>query len=317
MTARQFFEKALENWPIKVLSLALAIILFVFHRMSLLEDRFFSVPLKIEQRGTLMPSSPYPRMIRIGLRGEANSIYPILEDDIDVFIDIEKFETPGLYTVPVQWRKNGTARGVDPLQITVDPAEITLSLDQKISKLIPVTADFRGQVEPGYAMTGHRLDPSQVIIDGPAELIWNISELRTEPIDLDGRRGNFTLTVNIQNRENLLVIRGNGAADFWGYISAIIPIRNIGNLPVTVTGLQAGLRAEPEITDASVRLEGMNHEMVSGFQPPPDFLKIDCMGITEPGIYVLRVLAGHEDGMTFWTEPEEITVRISRDAGAR
>jgi hypothetical protein len=81
LNGRKLLIKVVENWPVKVLSIALAIILFVFHRMSVLEDRFFSVPLKVETAGTLIPASPYPRMVRVSLRGDANSIYPILEDD--------------------------------------------------------------------------------------------------------------------------------------------------------------------------------------------------------------------------------------------
>jgi YbbR domain-containing protein len=303
--------KAVENWPAKVLSLGLAIILFVFHRMSILEDRFFSVPLNIEHRGQLMPSSSYPRMVRVSLRGEANSIYPILEEDIDVFVDIEKFEVPGLYTVPVQWRKLGTARAVEPLQITVDPAEITVSLDHRISKLIPLTASFRGQPEAGHAMTSYTLDPAQVIVDGPAELIWDISEIFTEPIDLDGRKSDFVVSVHILNRDNLIIIRGSGTTEFQGNISPIIPVRNIANVPIVITGIAHGLSAELQTRAAGVRLEGYNQDAVSNFRPSPDFLKVDCMGITEPGTYVLRVSHGSAEDMNIRVEPEEVAVVIS------
>jgi hypothetical protein len=51
-----------ENWLAKVLSIALAIILFAFHRMGSLEDRFFSVPLNVELSSTLTPASSYTRI---------------------------------------------------------------------------------------------------------------------------------------------------------------------------------------------------------------------------------------------------------------
>jgi hypothetical protein len=99
------YANAVRNWPVKVLSIGLAIILFVFHRMSNLETRFFSVPLVIERLNGMMPSGAYPRMIRIGLRGEANAIFPILEEDIVAYVDMEKINSPGTYRVPVEWRK--------------------------------------------------------------------------------------------------------------------------------------------------------------------------------------------------------------------
>ena len=313
MNIRNLIAKAVENWPVKVLSLGLAIILFVFHRMSILEDRFFSVPLNIEHSGILMPSSAYPRMVRVSLRGEANSIYPIQENDIEVFIDIENFEEPGIYTVPVQWRKLGTAVMVEPLQITVDPAAITLSLDQRISKIVPLSVSFRGQVEAGHVMTSHHLNPPQVIIDGPAELIWNITELSTEAVDLSGRRNDFTAIIHILNSDNLIMLRGNGTTEFQGNISPIIPVRNIADVPITVTGIKEGLSGELETKLASIRLEGINQVIVARFQPAEDFLKVDCSGITEPGVYVLRVMAGPTENLNLIVDPTEVTIKISHN----
>ena len=222
MKGSKLFDRAVKNWPAKVLSVGLAIILFVFHHMSTLETRFFSVPLNIENQGVLMPSSSYPRMIHTSLRGEANSIYPILEEDIEVYVNVEKFSAPGTFTVPVQWRKKGTARRVEHLQITVDPMEITFSLDYKISKFVPLSASLRGQVEPGFALASYSLNPSQVIIDGPAGLMGGISELYTEFIDLDGRSSDFSMNVIILQRDPLVTVRGSGVSEFHGIISKII-----------------------------------------------------------------------------------------------
>ena len=305
----------MENWPAKVLSLGLAIILFVFHRMSTLEDRFFSVPLKVESATTLMPSSSYPRMIRVGLRGEANSIYPIQDSDIEVYVDMGKFNVPGVYTVPVQWRKTGTALGVEPLQITVDPREITLSLDNRISKVVPLTANLQGQVEDGYTMTSYSLNPAQVIIDGPAELLWSVTEVNTEPIDLDGHRSDFVTTINILNSDPLMIIRGNGTTEFHGNISQIIAVRNITGVPITVTGLAGGLMGEPEIKVGSIHLEGETQAVLDNFDPPPDFLKVDCSGISKPGTYVLRILSGTAEDMKVRLDPEEVAVKISPSTG--
>ena len=105
LNGRKLLARAAENWPAKVLSIALAIILFVFHRMSMLEDRFFSVPLNLEINSNLVPASSYPRMVRVSLRGDANSIYPILEDDIEAYLDLTRYTDRGHYRAPVQVRK--------------------------------------------------------------------------------------------------------------------------------------------------------------------------------------------------------------------
>ena len=219
MNAKRLFAKAVENWPAKVLSMGLAIVIFVFHRMNTLEERFFSVPLNIERTGALVPSSSYPRVIRISLRGEASGIFTIMEEDIEAYVNMGKYDVPGVYTVPVQFRKRGTAQTVEQLQIIVDPMEMTLSLDYQISKVVPLEASFLGQLDPGYTMTSYSLTPTQAVIAGPSELIWSISEVYTEAIDLDGRRSDFSVMVNVMNRDPLIVVRGNGTTEFRGIIS--------------------------------------------------------------------------------------------------
>lgn len=311
MNFRKLFAQAVEKWPAKVISLALAIFLFVFHRMVTLETRFFYVPLVIESLNSLMPSSPYPRLIMVNLRGEASGINSILEDDIEVFVDMYYIVTPGIYVVPVQWRKRGTAEGVDPLQVSVDPAEITFSLDHRIIKSVPITPNFRGQVDAGFDMTLYDLNPDRVIIEGPAGRIAGVMDLPTEPIDLQGQRSDFSMTVAIQQRDPLLLVRGSGLTEFRGSITQIVPVRNITNVPITITGIREGLTAELEINAGSLHLEGDNRDAVEAFQPAPGFLWVDGSGISEPGIYILNVLTEPAENLIVRVEPREVTIHIS------
>jgi YbbR domain-containing protein len=310
LDSKKAIAKAAQNWPAKVLSIILAVFLFVFHRMSTLEERFFSVPLNVETKGNLTPSSSYPRMIRVSIRGDPNSIYPILEDDIEAFADFEKYDAPGAYHSPVQIRKKGTALGVEPLEITVDPLEINLSLDHRISKFVPLAASLRGRLDSGYSLSSYTLNPTQVIIDGPSELIGGISELQTDFIDLDGRTGDFSMMVNILNRNPLIVIRGNGITEFRGFISRIIPVRNIADIPINLTGLDERFAGQSEIRAGSVHLEGRSQDEMDRFTPSSGFLYVDCSEIGESGTYTLKVLYAPVPGLTITVDPQEVVVHV-------
>ena len=310
MNVPKLFVKAVRNWPAKVLSLALAIILFIFQRMITLETRFFSVPLVIENLNSMVPSSSYPRMIRVNLRGESNSIYSFLDDDVEVYVDMERVNVPGTYVVPVQWRRKGTAQITQPMQISVDPLEITLSLDYRISKLVPVVASFSGQVETGYNMTSYTLNPTQIVIDGPAELMNGVSEVFTDQIDLSGRISDFSITAAILQRDPLIVIRGNGVTEFRGTITQVIPVRNIQNVPIVITGLREDLTGVLDIRSASIRLEGSSRNTVEAFVPPWDFLSVDCSEIEEPGIYTLSVSARIAENLRVRVDPIEVHIEV-------
>jgi hypothetical protein len=249
-------------------------------------------------------------MIRVRLRGDPNSIYPILEDDIEAFADFESCDVPGTYHSLVGIRKKGTALGIEPLEITVDPLEISLSLDHRISKFVPLTASIRGRLDSGYSLSSYALNPTQVIIDGPSELIGGISELQTEFIDLDGRTGDFSMMVNILNRDPLIVIRGNGITEFRGFISRIIPVRNIADIPINLRGLDERFTGQSEFRAGSIHLDGRSQDELDRFTPPPGFLYVNCSEISEPGTYTRKVLSAPVPGLTMTIDPQEVVVHV-------
>jgi YbbR domain-containing protein len=299
-----------------VLSLAAAIILFCFHQMSTREQRFFSAPLVVESKSDLIPSSSYPRTIRVTLRGDPNAIYPIQDNDIEVYIDLSKYDVPGRYRAPVEYRRKGTAATVEPLEVSVDPIEVSVSLDKKASKFVPLQADIRGSVASGYVLASHSLNPTQVIIDGPEKAMSNVTELSTDAIDLSGRTEDFTATVNILNRDPLIVIRGTGATEFHGVVNRIIPVRNLADVPIRITRLASGLSGELDIRAGRVHLEGKTQADLDDYKPPMDLLSVDCSAITSPGSYTLRVRVAKPVNLTESHSPDEVTILVTSLAPA-
>jgi hypothetical protein len=317
LNSRKLLEKVADKWPAKVLSVALALVLSVFHRMSTLEDRFFSVPLVLEMSPSLTPATPYNRMIRVTLRGDANSIFPILEDDIEAYVDLGKYSTAGSYRAPVQVRRQGTAAGVESLEISVDPMEISIELDRKISKYVPIIANIRGNLAAGYDLVSHTLSPTQVVVDGPMNVVGDISKLYTDFIDLEGRNADFSVIVNILNRDPLLAIRGSGVTEFRGFVQRLVSVRNIMDIPIAAGGLDPRFAAELNVKTGSVRLEGSRNEL-DNFVPSGTFLSVDCSAITEPGVYTLPVKADLPPSFNLVRqEPREAGVTVIAEGGLR
>jgi hypothetical protein len=312
INGRKLLLKIIENWPAKVLSIALAIVLFMFHRMSVLENRFFSVPLRLELNNVLTPASSYPHMVRVSLRGEANSIFPILEEDIEAYLDFSRYNEKGKYRAPVQIRKRGTALGVEPLEISVDPLEVAVELDEKLNKYVPLKPNFGGYLESGYEMVSYTLTPTQVVVDGPRSLVEQLAELPTEVIEIGGRNEDFTTTVNILNRESLIQIRGDGTAEFRGFVKKLIIIRSFEDLPVMISGLDDKFTAVMEVARGSIRIEGNQNEL-ERYSPAlnANILTLDCSGITEAGSYTLPVQADIPAMFTLIrSDPTAVTIQV-------
>jgi len=219
---RKLIAKITEKWPVKVLSLAAAIIISVFYRMNNLEIRFFTAPLLIQSSETLLPASSFASAVRVSLRGEADGIQPILEEDIEAYIDLGRYTNEGSYRVPVQIRKKGSALGVEPLEISVLPLEIPLLLERKITRNVPVFPVIQGTVAEGYELTFQSLIPGSVVTEGPRSALENHIEFYTEIINLDRRYDDFSIMVSIINDNPLLSIHGNKMLEFRGTIRRIV-----------------------------------------------------------------------------------------------
>jgi YbbR domain-containing protein len=217
MDYRKLFLKIAENWPAKVISIMLAILLFVFHKADSLEKRVFSAPMHIEMDGNYTLASPADQSARITLRGEANSMYSVLENDIEAFVNL-KGKGKGTYRAPVQIRRKGSALTADSFEISVYPIEISLTIDYKASKYVRVSPKTRGSPKDGYWLVSSSLTPENSVIEGPADALAAITELFTEDIDLEGRDSDFSVMVDIVNYEPLAVIRGNPTTEFKGVI---------------------------------------------------------------------------------------------------
>jgi YbbR domain-containing protein len=308
---KKILSRIAEKWPAKVLSVAAAILLFAFHRMGDLQERFFSVPLQVDMNGTLIPAGSYPRNIRITLRGDINSIYHVAEEDVEVRLDLAKYGEPGLYRIPVQLNRKGTAAEAETLEIDLEPMEISLELDTKMSKYVPLSPAFQGFLETGYEMVSYTLEPNQVVIDGPMKLLAGIPELFTESIDLGSRNGDFALRVRIMNPNPLVVIRGEGAAEFSAFVRELILIKNFEELPIGVTGLREDLEAVLDPPAAALKIRGLQNDLdlLSG----ETLLTVDCSALTEPGFYELPLTVSADPGLLVErTDPETIRVELVR-----
>ena len=222
MDKAKLLAKITEKWPVKVLSLAAALLIFVFYRMNNLETRFFTVPLIIESSETLIPANSFSNAVRVSLRGEADDIQPILEEDIEVYIDLGRYSNEGSYRVPVHIRKKGSALGVEPLEISVIPIEIPLILEQKVTRNINVYPVFSGTVAEGFELTYQAVIPASVAAEGPRSILDSHIEFFTENINLDRRFDDFSIMVNIINNNPLITIHGNRMLEFRGTIRRIV-----------------------------------------------------------------------------------------------
>ena len=312
MANRTLMERLVANWPIKLLSLIAAFVLFLFYQLNNLEQRYLNVPLEIVVDDSLIPSGAFPKNVRVTLRGSSDDIFLVTEEDIDAYVDFSRQRTEGVYKAPVlfSWKRNFPSG--DSIEVRLEPSEISLSLERKAAKSLQVVPVIIGYPQKGSELSHYLLTPTTVQAEGPRSHIEGLREVKTQEIDLSGRNEDFTVRVRLDSRDTLIDFPGGDIVEFQGFIQETVLLRTFE--PVDLIALDLDPRfilAEP-LPQGSVKVQGKQIALES-ILPSEVRLTVDCSGITAEGTFVLSTLPDlPAELMVLKYEPEEVILEVRR-----
>lgn len=310
MKGSRFIARLLHNWPAKALSLAAAILLLVFHDISRLEERFFSVPLELELPDGYVPASNFPDNVRVSLRGESEEIFRILEEDIRAYVDLTEHDSAGEFLEPIRVERLGTARGIEPLEIGVEPVEVAITLEETLQKGVEVQPSLSGFPPTGYELTQYQISPSTVEIQGPRSRVAQMEEVTTEDIELTGRREDFNVRVRLQRPDPLVTFLGGDVVEFRGIVEEAVVLHTFDPVETVVLGLDPQLQLDGQLPSGTVRVQGRQLDL-EDTEPDQVQLIVDASAITSPGQYVLSVRPDVPQGLIVLRyEPTEVEVTV-------
>jgi len=186
-TDRGWFARlVLDNYPLKLVSLAFAVALFsIIHndqdaQRSLYVDVVAILP-PLNSESVLV--STLPARVKVTLRGSRSRIALLERDDfapvqMDLrepgrqfyYFDAASIAVPGPYRV-----------------VSVEPASVQLTWRARAERTVPVRPRLRGTPEEGYAVQQPvATTPSSVVLTGPKEELETMSYAETEEILVDG-----------------------------------------------------------------------------------------------------------------------------------
>lgn len=317
MKNSSLLNRLLNNWPVKVLSLAAAVLLFFFNTLSRLETRYFSVPLHLELPAGFVPGAPYTQKVRVTLRGESSAIFGVLEEDVEAYADFTKHDSDGEYQAPIEIRKKGTALNIDPLEIKVDPLEVTVTLEREVTKSVDVVPSLKGFPPPGYQLSQYYLKPSSVEVVGPRSHLDNLDSVKTEDIDLTGRVQDFTVQVRLGINDPLLRLPGGDVVEFRGIIQESTVLQTIEPVNVVVSNLKPNLKVQGQLPTGTIRVQGKQVDL-EAIQPSDVQLEADASNIDRPGTYTLPVRPNLPPGvLVLRFDPARVTINVVQASGSQ
>jgi hypothetical protein len=307
---KRAFERFFADWPAKIISLAAAILLFLFYRINTMEERVFTTALKADPPPGLAIAKPYPRSARITLRGREENIFSVLEEDLEVYADFDEIDSEGQYRLPVRVLRKGASVNVEPLEIRVEPAEVSVTLEAEVQRAVEVQPRLSGIPAAGFELVQYSVTPNSVQISGPRSIVSDLTEVQTETIDLSGRSSDFSVEVGILRENPLVHYPREMTALFRGIIREAVVIKTFENVDIITLDLTPELRIAGNLPKGSIRLQGSQLSL-EDLAPERFRLLVDCSDVVSPGTATLPTIPDvPPEFVILKYEPRELTLNF-------
>lgn len=185
-----------ENWHLKLLSLAIAFVLFGVSRQPQHEALLVNVPLEfINLAPGLEISGKLPTTVNVRLSGPRDLVQGLSANQLEVRADLSN-KTAGERVIQIKPTDVQKPEKVEVRRI--DPQTIGLKLEPTRHKIVPIEPQFVGTVAEGYEYKVTAVEPEQVEIEGPESMVEQVSKILTESVRINGRHESFQVQVDLE-----------------------------------------------------------------------------------------------------------------------
>ena len=230
----------LENFPLKLASLALATVLWFVIAGEKTSERGITVPVELQNFPQSLELTGDPvNAVEVRLRASPGSIHAIGPGEVSAQINLagagegERIIhlTPESIRVPY---------GVRVVKIT--PAILTLNLEKTLQKSVPIRPRLIGRPVPGFEVAEVASDPAEALIVGPRSRVQEVESAFTEPISVEGASSSVTERVGVGLEDPLLRLQGASHVQVTAHVREEYGKRSLSGLAVTVRGGTAQVR---------------------------------------------------------------------------
>ena len=212
------------------------------------DNHYSNVPITVQgeavlqDRGLMITSGELPA-VSLHLEGNRTDLNKINSSNISIGVDVSGIGEPGVYNLSLT--QPNFLTDVPNTAITVlskDPSTVTVEVDRRISKPVPVDIQYNGTLPENYMADKENriLDYENVTVSGPQTVVDQIAMARIE-VDLENQSeslsGQFTYT--LCNEKGEPVDAGMIVTDVEA-VNLTLKIVRVKEVTLTVTVVDGG-----------------------------------------------------------------------------
>lgn len=300
-------------WPfrhfgLKLLSLGLALLLWLSVAGETIVERGLRVPLELQQfpQGLELQGEP-PASVDVRVRGASAALSRVGAGDVFAVLDLHG-AAPGrrlFHLTPEQVR---APFGVDVVQIT--PASIALAFERSATRQVKVTPAVDGKPAPGFVLGAMTVDPAAVDVVGPESAVKRVEEALTEPVSVTGARDRVRETVGVGLFDPSLRLKGPRTAVVTVQVLPGPVERVFRSVAIHLRNVEPSVSASVVPEEASVTVRG-SREAMNRVSADDVSVFVDLSGLGA-GTYTVTPhgLASPEAGVIH-IDPPTVHVRIT------
>jgi YbbR domain-containing protein len=181
---------------LKLVSLVLATCTWFFVKGVTSDWRLIEgVPLEVKAKSGLTVLQTSVSTVNVTVRGTREDVRQVSLQDLSAVVDLTHDDRVGPITVKLTPRSVRHSRRVQVSEI--DPAEVTVNVDEMIERELPVQPQLGGEMPPNLSIERVVTQPETVKVKGPKALLNGMKSITTLPVDVTGRRTSFRERVEL------------------------------------------------------------------------------------------------------------------------
>lgn len=194
-TAERWLHKLfLEDWPLKLLALAITIALWmaVTGQNKPTSMRLSGVQLNFLRPEGFELSNDVPQTIDVTLTGSRDKLERISPRDVAATVDLTD-QKSGERIIKLTQSRVRLELQEDVKVQGFHPATLPIRLEPIVETTVEVEVKFTGNVQDFFEMKSISASPARVRVRGPADRVYALKKVTTETVQLEGKRESFDL----------------------------------------------------------------------------------------------------------------------------